>query len=404
MITSHPAYASPESVHEPGIQTRSGRALGSASPATESDSRLSRSPRVRGKRHQKKTGRKGGPIIDQPLSVLTRDYKTPLKDMGAHVHRSVERRRAEVEGNKGHVPRPMNSFMLYRSAYAERAKQFCKENNHQVVSQVTGASWPLEPKEVRGLYENYALLERDNHAAAHPEYKFAPNKSKRVRQDEDPSDSDPDWEGSPAVGKRNRNLRYVENRSATSSPFDPHQVQYQQAMPSLQLSGYEIPNPYGITPVMVRNEAIAGQYYQTAPSVGYYTEPIPNVRYGSVEDPYAAYQNGLGLVGMPHTTHHELLTSDPSPQHQSHMHIPGDMIDPRLDQAGSGYEAVFYGENDQVEEQSRAAVYEPINDMEMGYDPEAIHPGLATLTNEHDVWGDAANVGMDFESEFQKLS
>ena len=327
--------------------------------------------------------------------------------MGAHVHRSVERRRAEVEGNKGHVPRPMNSFMLYRSAYAERAKQFCKENNHQVVSQVTGASWPLEPKEVRELYENFAVIERDNHAAAHPEYKFAPNKSKRVRQDEDPSDSDPDWVGSPAVGKRNRNVRYVENRSATSSPFDPHQVQvqYQQPMPSLQLSGYDIPNPYGITPVMVRHEAIGGQYYQPGPPMGYYADPMPEVRYDAPEDPYTAYQNGLGLVGMPQTTHHELLTSEPPPpqQHHTHMHVAGDMIDPRLGQVNSGYEHVFYAEADQVEAPSRPVAFESVNEMEMGYDPEAIHPGLATLTNEHDVWGDGANVGMDFDSEFQKL-
>ncbi len=72
------------------------------------------------------------------------DYS--VRDIPAYVNRNTETRHAEVTKRKnGHITRPMNSFMLYRSAYAERTKAWARENNHQVVSAVAGASWPLEP-------------------------------------------------------------------------------------------------------------------------------------------------------------------------------------------------------------------------------------------------------------------
>ncbi|KAF2763737.1 hypothetical protein EJ03DRAFT_283525, partial [Teratosphaeria nubilosa] len=102
--------------------------------------------------------------------------------MDAWVNRSAEVRRQEVEKRNGYVTRPMNSFMLYRSAFAERTKHWCLQNNHQVVSSVAGESWPLEPQEVRDQYNDWAKLERANHAAAHPGYKFSPSKSTNKRR------------------------------------------------------------------------------------------------------------------------------------------------------------------------------------------------------------------------------
>ncbi|KAF2089132.1 hypothetical protein K490DRAFT_38767, partial [Saccharata proteae CBS 121410] len=93
------------------------------------------------------------------------------------VNRPASVRRTEVEKRKGYVTRPMNSFMLYRSAYAERTKQWCLQNNHQVVSSVSGESWPLEPPEIREQYNDYAKIERINHQNAHPDYKFSPSKA-----------------------------------------------------------------------------------------------------------------------------------------------------------------------------------------------------------------------------------
>ncbi|KAF1817369.1 hypothetical protein P152DRAFT_387830, partial [Eremomyces bilateralis CBS 781.70] len=101
----------------------------------------------------------------------------PLRDIEAWVNRSIEERRAEVAKRKGYVARPMNSFMLYRSAFADRTKEWCTQNNHQVVSSISGESWPLEPPEIREQYNEWARIERVNHQNAHPNYKFSPSKA-----------------------------------------------------------------------------------------------------------------------------------------------------------------------------------------------------------------------------------
>lgn len=349
----------------------------------------------------KKSNKKGGPVIDAPLSELTKDYKTPVRDMSIWANRPVEERMAEVDRKKGYISRPMNSFMLYRSAYANRVKQFCKENNHQVVSQVTGASWPLEPREIRELYEQLAIIERDNHAAAHPDYKFAPNKSaKRDRNDDVASDSDPDWEGSARGSKRSRSMRRFESRSASSTPFDDRHTRYHHPMPALNLSGYEMSNPYGPAPFMVGPDGFVGQYYQTSTHMGPYGDQISDIRYERLEDPFQQYQSNIGLVGMPNGSHHELLASQPPPQ--QNFYVGNDMLDPRLGQYGSDYQ-LLYADDGVDRNQERTISFEQPSQFESKYQPEAYHPGLATLTEEHDVWGASGNIGTDFDSEFQNL-
>ena len=153
--------------------------------------------------------------------------------MDAWVNRSAGTRHEEVLKKKGKISRPMNSFMLYRSAYAERTKAWCSENNHQVVSSVSGESWPMEPAEVRNKYNELAKLERINHQAAHPDYKFSPSKpavagrkrKSNLYEDDsdpevDPSDADdPDAEwGSQAQRKNRPRQTRKPVASATSAP------------------------------------------------------------------------------------------------------------------------------------------------------------------------------------------
>lgn len=164
------------------LTTRSGRTfkfppvLDLRNMDNENKVRVLRPPRVR--RRPKTKCEKAPPIhLPAPLSQLTEHlHHIPIKDMEAWVNRSADVRRQDAR-EKGKIARPMNSFMMYRSAYADRVKEWCVQNNHQVVSQVSGRSWPMEPPEVREKYELLALVERDNHQKAHPEYKFAPNKT-----------------------------------------------------------------------------------------------------------------------------------------------------------------------------------------------------------------------------------
>lgn len=423
-MTSVPAHTPPHHIiGESGIQTRSGRALGTPSSQADTNStRASLSPRARRtarkKAAHKKSGREDEETVrlDQPLSILTRDLKIPLRDMALWVNRSAEARQAEAgkKGSEWKPPRPMNSFMLYRSAYTNRIKYLRKENNNQNVSKVAGVSWKMEPEEVRNFYVELAIQDRDNHAEAFPGYKFEPHKSeKRKRPDDKDSDSegdsDPEWEGSFRSSKRARSARRIANRSAASTPFGDRQPLYQipAPMPAFHPSGYEISNPYGPPTLMLGPNGMVGEYYQTSTTIGPY-DHVTDVKFERLEEPFAPYQGNMGLVGMPNAAHHELLATYPPPAQAPHG-MPmstASMLDPRLGHIESNYEVVYYdGAVEATPEMPRTISYEPIAPLDMGYETvETYHPGLATLTEEHDVWGDQGHAGSDFDSEFQKLN
>lgn len=132
-----------------------------------------------------------------------------MADIDAYVHRSAEERLREVEQSKtpGKIKRPMNAFMLYRKAYQNLAKSLCTQNNHQMVSQVCGSGWPLEPEHVREQFNEWAKIERMHHQEAHPGYKFSPSKPKSKAQEdansrpEDGDLDDFDWATGRAVSR-----------------------------------------------------------------------------------------------------------------------------------------------------------------------------------------------------------
>ncbi|KAF2862829.1 hypothetical protein K470DRAFT_212051 [Piedraia hortae CBS 480.64] len=235
-----------------GVRTRSGRSTRGGRLNSPLSS-LSKSPAPPKSRKEKKSVKSNAPKIDQPLSVLTKGMSVPLKDMDAWVNRPVETRRQEVEKRNGYVARPMNSFMLYRSAYAERTKAWCTQNNHQIVSRVAGESWPMEPQEVRDQFSEWARIERANHAAAHPEYKFSPSKpaNKKRKSDffEDEEalsdlDGDPDneWRGGRSVRQRRSAPRQQETVSINQTfGFDSNPY-YTRQSPMYDQSLYNYAN------------------------------------------------------------------------------------------------------------------------------------------------------------------
>lgn len=316
--------------------------------------------------------------------------------MEAWVNRPVEERMQEVEKKKGYVSRPMNSFMLYRSAYAERVKRFCKENNHQIVSQVTGVSWPLEPKEIREKYEQYAITERDNHASANPGYKFAPNKSgkKRGRVDEDEEDSDSEWEGSRST-KRSRRGARDDTRSLSGTPFEPDRgyPMYHQ-VPQPHPSSYQAMNPHGPPPFTFGPSGMMQGYYQT------HTIPYgPNVDDIRFDGPYPDYGMGPSIVGMPDAGHHDLMGG---PMNHSMQEMPQEQIvDPRLSGLDPNYSYAHYDAPDEMFPVPRGLEYAPYAHPAQNQNMEPIHPGMATLTDATEEWLPSGEPGLDFERELQ---
>lgn len=151
----------------------------------------SRSDRPQTKKARAKAARKT-PKITTPLSESTKHLSVPMIDIEAYVNRSEAERKLEVETSKtpGKIKRPMNAFMLYRKAYQGRTKEHCTQNNHQLVSQVCGDSWPLEPEHIRNQFTEWARIERENHAKTWPEYKFAPKKPKDLKRKLDDEDGE----------------------------------------------------------------------------------------------------------------------------------------------------------------------------------------------------------------------
>lgn len=285
--------------------------------------RVLKAPRVRRRPKNTKPDKNANPIITAPLSKLTeRMVHIPIKDMEAWVNRTVEVRRREVAQKNGKIARPMNSFMLYRSAYAERTKKWCSQDNHQVVSRVSGQSWRKEPSEVREKYELLAVIERDNHQRAHPEYKFAPNKTQtppRKKRQLDEEDSDADESGyhapsnaspvphkiikAPALnsGYNSRESTPFDNQdSVLSAPYRQSQwpVPASRHLPPRlmtapeQQHGYFV-NTQGTFPSMMRSSEDS-QHTGTRPS-GYAVS--------------TGYSTSNGLAGIPGNIHQDLLRS-----------------------------------------------------------------------------------------------
>ncbi|KAH0339565.1 hypothetical protein KCU81_g7152, partial [Aureobasidium melanogenum] len=138
--------------------------------------------------------------LKAPMSVLTAESDLPIKNILEFASRSTALRLSEARKN-GKIPRPSNSFVCYRSAYADRIKQWASEDNHQGVSRIAGASWKLEPDDVRNFYIECAELDRANHAKAFPSYKFKPKQKSTSRSARSPSPDESDDEPTPKAKK-----------------------------------------------------------------------------------------------------------------------------------------------------------------------------------------------------------
>ncbi|KAI5788112.1 hypothetical protein FPQ18DRAFT_379957 [Pyronema domesticum] len=285
--TSRPAvFNSPPASPSLASSLSSSSASSSSSSSTIDSQNSKRNKRTPKKPRAKKTQLQIS--IPGPLSVITKDYEVPLKDMDAWVNRSAETRQAEVALRGGYVTRPMNNFMLYRSAFSERTKEWCHQNNHQVVSSLSGISWPLEPQEIHDYYTDLARIERDNHQKAHPGYKFSPSKGaggkgrrgkkRAVVEEETVLDLDfdlsilqneDDEEYTPTT-KKSRSRKSA--KAASNKPTTAMRSSFQFNNPSLA-------PPTGMP---TSNTDMDGQYYQTTVRASSVTPSLPNPDAGCV--------------------------------------------------------------------------------------------------------------------------
>ncbi|KAI9710964.1 MAG: hypothetical protein M1820_002401 [Bogoriella megaspora] len=319
----------PRSSASDGLRTRSGRSVGrNSSPQTQG--RVSKaSPKPR-KSKAPKADKAKTPKLTAPLSILTNGMEIPVRDMDAWVNRSVEERHKEADKKKGYVVRPMNSFMLYRSAYADRTKEWCRQNNHQVVSSVSGESWPLEPPEVREKYNELARLERINHQNAHPTYKFSPSKGGPARkrkgtesEDEEDFSDFGDGEWTPSGHRRPRPRQTGSNGRDTGYP-NANRTMNDPYSHAINNSSWEAPNE-GLMP-LESSDHYAYQYYHNAGHPGIHGLGTEDYKYHITSAPGMPYQSSL--LGIPGGYDPGLMGS--------RSHTPSS-YDPQVDPALLGY-------------------------------------------------------------------
>ena len=116
-----------------------------------------------------------------PLSLLSGPYGIPPRNVLTHIQRPTKDRLTEALYCRGRrqqeVPRPMNSFILYRWAYSDLVGAVAKAGGNQMaVSTVAGESWRMESEEVREEFARLAEIEAREHERAWPDYRFRPCK------------------------------------------------------------------------------------------------------------------------------------------------------------------------------------------------------------------------------------
>ena len=304
--------------------------------------RPSHSPRPRKAARKNKTVKTK--TLSGPLSELTKDMTNiQIKDTEAWVNRSVEDRREEAKKDN-FVKRPSNSFILYRSAYADRARAWEKSPNHQKISSLAGESWAMEPPEIRKQFDAWAKIERENHAKAFPDYKFQPQTGKAANRkrkgragdsDDELSDNDSDYAYAPNGAGRSlkpkKSKRPYRETSYTPSgtsldEYDPNGFDNADLF---HPSSYQALNPGKPLPPALNQQALHNQYYQTT------SQPNPRMAHlGHVEDvfvhpmdaPSGYHQSALPVIGIPGAYHHELQGEESGQQ----MLSSNSQLDPML--------------------------------------------------------------------------
>nr|AAK83344.1 mating type protein MAT1-1-3 [Cryphonectria parasitica] len=101
-----------------------------------------------------------GPAID----TNTTNRKSTQSKRGKPTTRKVQRR----------VPRPRNSWILYRS---EKSKLLHTERpglKAVDISSLVSEMWAFEPEEVKQYYTHLAEIEARQHREKYPEYRYTP--------------------------------------------------------------------------------------------------------------------------------------------------------------------------------------------------------------------------------------
>ncbi|GBC03235.1 hypothetical protein RclHR1_05020012 [Rhizophagus clarus] len=97
--------------------------------------------------------------------------------------------------NGGKIPRPLNSWLLFRKDYTAMIKKLQPENKNkfriQDISSMASESWKKQPAQVKQFFEILGVTAKKAHRLIFPNYKFTPERKFKLRFDKVKSNSAP---------------------------------------------------------------------------------------------------------------------------------------------------------------------------------------------------------------------
>lgn len=89
--------------------------------------------------------------------------------------RSSRRQSHSRKKREGHIPRPPNAFMFFRSELWSKEKiKKTVERDHRQISRIAGQVWNEMSDEARKPFIEQALVAKEEHKKKYPDYKFSP--------------------------------------------------------------------------------------------------------------------------------------------------------------------------------------------------------------------------------------
>jgi len=168
-------------------------------------------------------------VIENEISMPTSSSVKLIKSTSSSSQKitpSSNLKRLKKNRNNIVIPRPSNSFMLYRrEKHSEIIKQYQgqKALNNNVISKIVATMWKQESPEVRLKFANLAEEEKRAHMLRHPNYKYQPKKVSKLKPQK-PEGAQTVVDSVEAPSKKDTDLKSIPAQHESSHPPAPIEV------------------------------------------------------------------------------------------------------------------------------------------------------------------------------------
>ncbi|KAK4512273.1 Ribosome production factor 1 [Mucor velutinosus] len=229
--------------------------------------------------------------LENISKCFTPDQQKDVLDLGEQCAKTPRGRIRKPRVRKavpGHIGRPINSFMAYRSKVQSDIRQFCPTANHRVISKIIAKWWRAIDEKEKDVYRVIADKAKKDHLEKHPGYTFRPKPKKNKK----PAVTKTKEADKSATQEDAKDLDYMPSPRFYCRVEREHSYQQEQQHQPLQgLLAYAGPD---------LNEGASSLYFQ------------PTVNYASVS---------LGEDGLNLDTNSATMYVDPALLHNGYMDI-----------------------------------------------------------------------------------